>query len=49
MNKAQFATGGVVTSQLAHKKPPAVDDKAPKEEVRVIKVIKGMTVVDSKL
>jgi pilus assembly protein CpaB len=49
MNKAQFATGGVVTSQLAHKKPPSVEDKAPKDEVRVIKVIKGMTVEDSKL
>jgi Flp pilus assembly protein CpaB len=49
MNKAQFATGGVVTSQLAHKKPPSVDDKGPKEEVRVIKIIKGMTMEDSKL
>ncbi|HLD46292.1 MAG TPA: Flp pilus assembly protein CpaB, partial [Desulfobaccales bacterium] len=49
MNKAQFATGGVVTSQLAHKKPPSVDDKGPKEEVKVIKIIKGMTIEDSKL
>jgi len=50
LNKAQFATGGVVTSQLAHKKPPSVDDKgSSKEEVRVIKIIKGMTMEDSKL
>jgi len=51
MNKAKFATGGVVTSQLAYKKPANVDEKAtnPKEQSRVVQVIKGMTVNNSQL
>jgi pilus assembly protein CpaB len=53
MNKAQFATGGVVASQLAHKKPAAVEDvkaAAPKkQDPRVVQVIKGMTVNNSPL
>ena len=49
MNKTQFATGGVVTSQLAHKKPATVEAKAPKAQTRVVPVIKGMTTSNSEL
>jgi pilus assembly protein CpaB len=52
MNKAQFATGGVVSSQLAHKKPAPIEDVKPaakKQESRVVQVIKGMTINNSQL
>lgn len=49
MNKAHFTTGGVVTSQLAHKNPATVEAKAPKEQSRVVQIIKGMTIEDSQL
>jgi pilus assembly protein CpaB len=52
MNKAQFATGGVVSSQLAHKKPVPVEEGKPapkKQDSRVVQVIKGMTINNSQL
>jgi len=49
MNKAKFATGGVVTSQLAYKKPVTVEEKAPNGRTRVVQVIKGMTINNSQL
>lgn len=46
---ASFSTGGVVSSQLAHKNQVPMDEKALKAKVRVIVVIKGMTVKSSEL
>jgi pilus assembly protein CpaB len=52
MNKTQFATGGVVSSQLAHKKPATIEEPKPaakKQDSRVVQVIKGMTINNSQL
>ncbi len=52
MNKGQFATGGVVASQLANKKPAPVEEVKPaqkKQDPRSVQVIKGMTVNNSQL
>ncbi len=55
MNRSQFATNGVVTSQLANKraveKPAVVEPSKPQpqRQSRVIKVIKGMEVTDTEL
>ncbi len=52
-NRNNFATGGVVTSQLCSKAPTRTPAKelaaAPKEEIKSVQVIKGMNITDTKL
>lgn len=48
MNKADFHTSGVASSQLCYKEAPAEPYTPPKSE-RVIQVIKGMSITNAKL
>lgn len=50
MNKGQFATAGVATSQLAHKAPATPtngDSNGVKQQARTVQVIKGMEIINA--
>jgi pilus assembly protein CpaB len=49
LNHTRYATGGVATSQLVHKKPAEAKSVAPQQQARNVQVIKGMEISNSQL